>query len=386
MGDVLVRLGVRAIPFGIAALVSGFVLKSPGTQAGPADIGLPAPGLSVFGTIHPEIFRLRAPLGSELPALPVRLASLEPRVGSDAANGWGMVTDPLASACVSASFADDRPASFDRRFAPADECAASFDESFRSAMQELAGSLRLPPDRDVEEAIRLVEPRADAPPARTASRKHVRPGQTHKEAIAAAPAASARRHIRPGQKHTDSIAAVPQSLDPASASSVPSPENDGRTAIYDIAAGAVYLPDGRKLEAHSGIGNLMDNPRHVHMRMRGATPPNVYKLSLRQRLFHGVRALRLTPADERRMHGRDGILAHSYLLGPKGQSHGCVAFRNYPEFLNAFLKGEVTRIVVVERLDSPPGPKLASGQLPDAVRDLLKASERTRQYAAASGH
>ena len=59
-------------------------------------------------------------------------------------------------------------------------------------------------------------------------------------------------------------------FDPASASSVPSPENDGRTAIYDIAAGAVYLPDGRKLEAHSGIGNLMDNPRHVHMRMRGA--------------------------------------------------------------------------------------------------------------------
>ncbi len=195
-----------------------------------------------------------------------------------------------------------------------------------------------------------------------------------------------RRHVRPGQPHRDSVASTQQSLDPALASSAPPPEDDGRTAIYDIAAGAVYLPGGRKLEAHSGIGNLMDNPRHAHVRMRGATPPNVYKLSLRERLFHGVRALRLTPADERRMHGRDGILAHSYLLGPKGQSHGCVAFRNYPEFLNAFLKGEVTRLVVVERLDGPPGPKLASGQLPDAVKDLLKASERSRQYAAAGSH
>jgi hypothetical protein len=40
-----------------------------------------------------------------------------------------------------------------------------------------------------------------------------------------------------------------------------------------------------------------------------------------------------------------------------------VAFRNYPEFLSAFLKGEV----VVERLENPPGPKLASGLLPDAA-------------------
>src|SRR5262245_2319478 len=89
--------------------------------------------------------------------------------------------------------------------------------------------------------------------------------------------------------------------------------------------------------------------------------------------------------DERKMHGRDGILAHSYLLGPKGNSHGCVAFRNYPEFLDAFLKGEIARIVVVARLDAPPGPMLAGGQLPDSVRDMLRASDRTRQLAAAAG-
>ena len=59
-----------------------------------------------------------------------------------------------------------------------------------------------------------------------------------------------------------------------------------------------------------------------------------------------------------------------------------MSFSNYPEFLNAFLKGEVTRIAVVERLESPPG-RLAAGQLPDTVKDLLKSTDRSRQYAAA---
>ncbi len=83
------------------------------------------------------------------------------------------------------------------------------------------------------------------------------------------------------------------------------------------------------------------------------------------------------------MHGRSGILAHSYLLGANGQSNGCVSFSNYPEFLNAFLRGDVTRLAVVERLESPPD-KLAAGQLPDAVRELLRPTDRSRQYAAAA--
>ena len=76
----MVQLGVRAIPLGIAAMVLGFVLKSPGTQAGPTD-PLPAPRISVFGTIHPELFRLDAPLGSGAPGERIRLASIEPQVG-----------------------------------------------------------------------------------------------------------------------------------------------------------------------------------------------------------------------------------------------------------------------------------------------------------------
>src|SRR6478752_8252779 len=58
---------------------------------------------------------------------------------------------------------------------------------------------------------------------------------------------------------------------------------DGQTAVYDISAKAVYLPSGTKLEAHSGLGGLMDNPAHVDQRMVGATPPNVYDLKPREK-------------------------------------------------------------------------------------------------------
>jgi hypothetical protein len=129
---------------------------------------------------------------------------------------------------------------------------------------------------------------------------------------------------------------------------------DGRTAVYDITARLVYMPNGERLEAHSGFGDFMDNPRHVHRRMRGATPPNTYSLRLRESLFHGVRAIRMTPEREGDMFGRDGILAHSYLLGPNGQSHGCISFKDYPRFLRAYMRGEIDRIVVVARLAKPP--------------------------------
>ena len=55
-----------------------------------------------------------------------------------------------------------------------------------------------------------------------------------------------------------------------------------RTAIYDITARTVYLPNGRRLEAHSGLGDHMDDPRYVNVRMTGPTPPNVYELKLRE--------------------------------------------------------------------------------------------------------
>jgi Protein of unknown function (DUF2778) len=171
----------------------------------------------------------------------------------------------------------------------------------------------------------------------------------------------------------DAVQPVPRPSDVIAPPASPRPRGDQecddmivrapqtRTAIYDISARRVYLPDGRVLEAHSGLGRKMDDPRFVHARMEGATPPNVYDLRLREQLFHGVRAIRLTPVSGSKMFGRDGILAHSYLLGPNGQSHGCVSFKNYPVFLQAFLKGEVKRIVVVGRLESPPPHVVARG-------------------------
>ncbi|HEY6633543.1 MAG TPA: DUF2778 domain-containing protein [Rhizobiaceae bacterium] len=126
------------------------------------------------------------------------------------------------------------------------------------------------------------------------------------------------------------------------------PKAGNKVAIYDISAAVVYMPDGSRLEAHSGIGKMADNPRYVHVKMNGPTPPNTYKLTMREKRFHGVEAIRMTPIGNQTMHGRDGMLAHSYLLrGGRAESHGCVAFANYPKFLEAFKQGKVTHMIVV---------------------------------------
>jgi hypothetical protein len=149
------------------------------------------------------------------------------------------------------------------------------------------------------------------------------------------------------------------------------PPSDSHTAIYDISAHMVYMPNGRRLEAHSGVGNLMDDPRSINVKGRGPTPPNVYDLTLREELFHGVRAIRLNPVDESKMFGRDGILAHTYMLGSNGQSNGCVSISNYNAFLTAYLSGEVTRLVVVDHLANTPGPQPASQWFADTLKDLF---------------
>jgi hypothetical protein len=126
---------------------------------------------------------------------------------------------------------------------------------------------------------------------------------------------------------------------------------DKLTAVYDISAHAVYMPNGTRFEAHSGMGNLMDDPEHVKERMVGATPPTVYDLKPREKLFHGVPALRMIPQDSNATLGRTGLLAHSYMLGPRGDSNGCVSFKNYDAFLKSYKDGEITRLVVVPSLN-----------------------------------
>jgi hypothetical protein len=124
------------------------------------------------------------------------------------------------------------------------------------------------------------------------------------------------------------------------------------TAVYDITAKMVYLPDGTKLEAHSGLGSNLDDPRSSRTRMRGVTPPHIYTLKPREALFHGVPALRLTPiGGESAIYGRDGLLAHTFMLGPNGDSNGCVSFKDYYAFLDAYRNKGIRKLAVLARVD-----------------------------------
>jgi hypothetical protein len=131
-----------------------------------------------------------------------------------------------------------------------------------------------------------------------------------------------------------------------------SPPYDRDTAVYDITAHTVYLPDGTKLEAHSGLGSSLDDPHSSKIRMRGVTPPHIYTLKPRESLFHGVAALRLTPVGgDDAIYGREGLLAHSFMLGPNGDSNGCVSFRDYNAFLNAYHNQGIRKLAVLARVE-----------------------------------
>ena len=131
-----------------------------------------------------------------------------------------------------------------------------------------------------------------------------------------------------------------------------SPPYDRSTAVYDITAKTVYLPDGTRLEAHSGLGSNLDDPRSSRVRMRGVTPPHIYELKPREALFHGVPALRLTPiGGENAIYGRDGLLAHTFMLGPNGDSNGCVSCKDYYAFLDAYRNKGIRKLAVLARVD-----------------------------------
>jgi Protein of unknown function (DUF2778) len=130
------------------------------------------------------------------------------------------------------------------------------------------------------------------------------------------------------------------------------PPYDRSTAVYDISAKMVYLPDGTKLEAHSGLGSQLDDPGSAKIRMHGVTPPHIYELKPRETLFHGVPALRLTPiGGEDAIYGRTGLLAHTYMLGPNGDSNGCVSFKDYYAFLEAYKNKGIRKLAVLARID-----------------------------------
>ncbi len=299
-------------------------------------IALEAPGPHATGSLGSGQKRDRLATADATPAGD-RLASLETGIRSDDTAG-----NPGLSSGRSFGerfFYDPRFTSFEERFAVTGVRPAG-----PAAVDGVAASATAPVERHTRPPAAAS---AAQEPPRTALR---RPAQKL--------AMLTRAHLELPSGHNGGAA--------------PRLDIDGRTAVYDITARAVYLPNGRKLEAHSGLGGHMDDPRAVTLKGRGPTPPNVYRLVLRERPFHGVRAIRLIPVDESRMHGRDGILAHSYLLGPSGQSNGCVSLDDYPAFLRAFLDGDVNRMVVVERLDTAPGPKPGLEWVAEAFGKLFK--------------
>ena len=158
------------------------------------------------------------------------------------------------------------------------------------------------------------------------------------------------------------LASLPPADNPGdrSASMLPGPGSG--FALYDIEGHTVYMPNGDRLEAHSGLGEHLDDPASMTRKNRGVTPPNTYDLRMRESLFHGVAAIRLTPVAGSNMFGRDGMLAHTYMLGPRGDSNGCVSFKDYKKFLAAFKRGEITRLVVVKRLDAASSRIASAGK------------------------
>jgi Tlde1 domain len=277
----------------MAALAIGFAAES----VGPRIVGAPSAGqrtesalLSVFETIRPKSLDHRASL--------VQVASLE--------TGFSFKpsveeSEQPASTSRHASFGerflfDQKLASFDERFAGGDISVAETEDSESNVLNYA----HLPPPARGEHASQ---------PATGRSTPKLAP------AALSPPASAARKRVATAE---------------ASKHSISPPDDDNRTAIYDIAARTVYLPNGRRLEAHSGRDG--------------------------------------------KMFGRDGLLAHSYMLGPNGQSNGCVSFNDYPAFLDAYLKGEVDRLVVVEHLETTPSAKTASGWIPEFIKDLFRRS------------
>ena len=365
-GGLLARVGMGPIAAGLAAFATGFIcFLSLTTGRGPANGGLRAEArfISAFDAVEAKpLARDAGTVGPEMGSFGARWASLEAEGASkfafDEKDGRTQVSSASSSFGERFSFDQvdettgslQRTASFDDRFGEAGATTRS------AAVPSKANSQRA--------AVAAVMPRA-RPVVAEAATKRSSKGRFQ---LASASATS----LPLAYASTDSSAVTSSALkDLTPKASKPLGEVvTSRTAIYDITSRTVYLPNGRRLEAHSGLGGHMDDPRYVNVRMKGPTPPNVYDLKLRESLFHGVRAIRLIPTDGSKMYGRDGILAHSYMLGPNGQSNGCVSIGDYPAFLDAFMRGEVDRLVVVERLDDPPSPKTAS----DWFRDLFRRS------------
>jgi hypothetical protein len=268
---------------------------------------------------------------------------------------------PVASGADAAT-PKDASSVFDDRFSPSAE-PISIDLSPRVLIRSLPADIEAKLQqaktllalklREGIERIELSEkPTAATPIATAVPLPRPRPAEALALQNSEAPRAESDRSLL--QKLSDLFPAritlaslMPDAGSQGQLPDLPSLGFDNLTAVYDISAQAVYLPNGLKLEAHSGLGNFKDDPAHVNERNVGATPPAVYDLKPREQMFHGIEALRMIPVGGNATLGRVGLLAHSYMLGSAGDSNGCVSIKNYDKFLAAFRKGEIKRLVVV---------------------------------------
>jgi Protein of unknown function (DUF2778) len=380
-GGLLVRLGVGSIAAGLAA-IAGFISYMWLTlDSGPADAGSRAGASDLFvaGSIHPKPGNPgTAAVGADMRGNSrLQLAGLETGDSAFAFKAPDDQSEPSARSPFGERFAFHL-ASVPSRFTRPSQAAGSFDDRFSGEVFATGTAVRsaaaAPPAAAPRVAAAAAAPRAAA----RSVVAQVGPNQVGPNQVAPKRPPEGRFQLASasgtslplGYAPTDSVkgSAMGTSLKGLTSKDADPLGDTSRTAIYDITARTVYLPSGRRLEAHSGLGEHMDDLRYVNVRMKGPTPPNVYQLKMRESLFHGVRAIRLIPTDDTKMYGRAGILAHSYMLGPSGQSNGCVSFSNYAEFLDAYQRGEITRLVVVERLAEAPSPKTASDWLKDIFR------------------
>ncbi|MER9057118.1 tlde1 domain-containing protein [Mesorhizobium sp. M0213] len=239
---------------------------------------------------------------------------------------------------------------------PAPQAQASKDRAPKDQASKAQAVKTEPPQKSRAQASRASKVQtADAPPVETL------PGSLspRNSSQAAVPAVSGKPGKRSKTQGGDMLAyAKPDmpsgGLGGAFRNLFTTPNMGSGVAVYDISAKTVYMPDGSRLEAHSGLGAMVDQPRYVHKKNVGPTPPDTYNLTLRESRFHGVEALRLTPASGSNKYGRDGLLAHTYMLrGGRAESNGCVVFKDYARFLAAYKKGKIKRLVVVPRLSKP---------------------------------
>jgi hypothetical protein len=383
----LVRVGVASLAAGSAGLtliLSLCAWMMLGGEPAYVETRVQVAGALDVATIHWQLPRygtaVRPP---DVPSvLPARFASrsdatFESRWATDNASDT-----PATLASVSSSFGDrfssESPAPRTRSLQP----SSTFSNRFAGAI----ASGTLPAEFTLASVPATIQPAphaaARALVARVAPKRHEEP----QERPAAAPyrvASLGDTPIRSAYASADAAnrdATIDDSLLKTMTPRDPAPQDSGtnpdmsHTAIYDITAHMVYLPNGRRLEAHSGLGEHMDDLGSVSLRDLGPTPPGVYDLTMREASFHGIDAIRLNPVDDGKMHGRDGILAHPYMLGANGQSNGCVSLKDYDAFLAAFRRGEFNRLVVVERLDDAPGGQTATGWIADKLRRLFGRS------------